>query len=337
MTTPTSLSRRRVLLAGLGVAAVSATPFGSTGAAQSDDAPPALAAGMATAAGRFLDGLPEEARTKATYEFAAEERTRWHWTVPRSVPRNGLPLAEMTPAQRETALALLRASLSEEGYAKNLDIMSLQEDLGQDPSLYYVTIFGDPGGTAPWGWRFEGHHLSRHFTVAGDEVAAAPFFHGAWPTESASGLVAMEREEAAARELVLSLSGAARDEAVFQAESLTVHVTQNEPAVQPLEPVGVLADELAEDQQALIREIVETYLASLPDDLADAARPRAMPDGVAGIRFGWAGSFEPRQPQYYRLQGETFLLEFDNSRNSGTHIHSVWRDFDQDFGRHLLD
>ena len=68
----------------------------------------------------------------------------------------------------------------------------------------------------------------------------------------------------------------------------------------------------------------------------EPARPRAMADGAAGIRFGWAGSFEPRQPQYYRLQGETFLLEFDNSRNGGTHIHSVWRDFDQDFGRHLL-
>jgi hypothetical protein len=41
-------------------------------------------------------------------------------------------------------------------------------------------------------------------------------------------------------------------------------------------------------------------------------------------------------PHYYRLQGPTFLLEFDNSRNSGTHIHSVWRDFERDFGSHLL-
>ena len=31
------------------------------------------------------------------------------------------------------------------------------------------------------------------------------------------------------------------------------------------------------------------------------------------------------------------MLEFDNSRNSGTHIHSVWRDFERDFGRHLLE
>ena len=54
------------------------------------------------------------------------------------------------------------------------------------------------------------------------------------------------------------------------------------------------------------------------------------------VRFGWAGSLDYSQPQYYRIQGPTFLLEFDNSRNGGTHIHSVWRDFERDFGYHLV-
>ena len=58
--------------------------------------------------------------------------------------------------------------------------------------------------------------------------------------------------------------------------------------------------------------------------------------GIENVRFGWAGSVEPRRPHYYRLQGPTFLLEFDNSRNGGTHIHSVWRDFAEDFGQHLV-
>ena len=66
---------------------------------------------------------------------------------------------------------------------------------------------------------------------------------------------------------------------------------------------------------------------------ADFERIRAA--GLEQIRFGWAGNLEPRRPQYYRLQGPTFLLEFDNSRNGGTHIHSVWRDFQRDFGQSL--
>ena len=68
-----------------------------------------------------------------------------------------------------------------------------------------------------------------------------------------------------------------------------------------------------------------------------ATRSRASSERAsARTRFGWAGSTRPGVPHYYRLQGPTFLLEFDNSRNSGTHIHSVWRDFERDFGRHLL-
>jgi hypothetical protein len=36
------------------------------------------------------------------------------------------------------------------------------------------------------------------------------------------------------------------------------------------------------------------------------------------------------------VQGPTFLIEFDNSQNGGNHVHSVWRDFNGDFGRDLL-
>ena len=83
-------------------------------------------------------------------------------------------------------------------------------------------------------------------------------------------------------------------------------------------------------------EIVHTYLANHPPAMARAAFARIERAGMARTRFGWAGSTRPGVPHYYRLQGPTFLLEFDNSRNGGTHIHSVWRDFERDFGRHLL-
>jgi hypothetical protein len=106
--------------------------------------------------------------------------------------------------------------------------------------------------------------------------------------------------------------------------------------VEALDPVGIAYGDLNTDQQALVREIMQTYLAVLPEAIAAPSLKRLNDAGLENIRFGWAGSMEPRRPKYYRLQGPSFLLEFDNSRNGGNHIHSVWRDFAQDFGYHLL-
>jgi hypothetical protein len=304
------------------------------------------------AARTFLGSLSPALRARATFPFGGAERTRWHWTVPASVPRNGLPLRDMSSDQRRLALALLRASSSPAGYRKSLDIMALQgvlqrmSDLGFDdpfdPDLYYVSVFGTPGARA-WGWRFEGHHLSRHFTVVGDTLVAEPFFLGAWPTRAGSayrsvarGYRTMPREEDAAREIVLSLDRALRRRVVFSTDSLTDHLTQNAARVTPLERVGVAADDLPSGAQRRIREIVRTYLANHPAPLARKALARVERAGIGRTRFGWAGSTRPGVPHYYRLQGPTFVLEFDNSRNGGTHIHSVWRDFQRDFGRHLL-
>ena len=211
-----------------------------------------------------------------------------------------------------------------------------------DPDLYYVSVVGSPGART-WGWRLEGHHLSRHFTVVGDTLVAEPFFLGAWPTRAGSayrsvarGYRTMPREEDAAREIVLLLDGRLRRQAVFSSESLTDHVTQNAASVRPLERVGALTADLPSAAQRRVLELIRTYLANHPGTMAREALARVERAGIARTRFGWAGSTRPGVPHYYRLQGPTFLLEFDNSRNSGTHIHSVWRDFERDFGRHLL-
>jgi Protein of unknown function (DUF3500) len=300
----------------------------------------------ARAARAFLDSLPAPARARATFPFAGPERTRWHWTVPASVPRNGLPLGSMTAGQRRLALALLRASTSASGYRKAVDIMALQGVLQEmsggagdfDADLYYVSVFGTPGA-GTWGWRFEGHHLSRHFTIARGRLVVEPFFLGAWPTRAgsayrtvSSGERTMPREEDAAREIVRLLDGRLRRSAVFSTESLTDHVTQNAARVRPLAPVGVLARDLPSAGQARVLEIVRTYLANHPPAVNRELLARVRGAGLDRIRFGWAGALRPGVPQYYRLQGPTFLLEFDNSRNEGTHIHSVWRDFERDFG-----
>ncbi len=58
--------------------------------------------------------------------------------------------------------------------------------------------------------------------------------------------------------------------------------------------------------------------------------------GVEKIAFAWAGDAARGQRHYYRVQGPTFLIEYDNTQNDANHIHSVWRDFEGDFGRDLL-
>jgi Protein of unknown function (DUF3500) len=311
-----------------------------------------VATSVDVAAGAFLASLSPADRDQASFPFGDDERTRWHWTVPSSVPRNGLPLGAMTAGQRRLALALLRASTSPTGYRKALDIMALQGVLQRmdtrvtdpfDPDRYYVSVFGRPGARA-WGWRLEGHHLSRHFTVVNGRVVAEPFFLGAWPTRAGSayrsvarGYRTMPREEDAAREIVLSVGGRLRRQVVFSSTSLTDHLTQNAVRVRPLAPVGVLARDLPSSAQKRVREIVQAYLVNHPSALGrDAVARIERAGGLGRVRFGWAGSTRRGEPHYYRLQGPTFVLEFDNSRNSGTHIHSVWRDFERDFGRHLL-
>jgi hypothetical protein len=318
-------------------AVATSAPTAAPTAAPTNTAVPVsrLASNIAQATTRFLESLDNARLDKATYDFGDAERFRWHWTTPGGFPRNGLPLTEMTPEQKTAAFALLEASLSPAGHKKAREIMSLQRELGNNPELYFVTVFGEPGSASPWGWRWEGHHLSRHFTVVGDEVAVTPFFHGSWPTQTDAGLRAMAVEEDSALQLINSLQGSARDEAILQTRTLTQHVTWNQARVAPLETAGIPYASLDAGGQQLVDAILNAYLESLPDDVRAQNSERAA-QGKNDIRFGWAGSLEKKRPQYYRLQGDKFLLEFDNSRNGGTHVHSVWRDFERDFGYHLV-
>ena len=235
------------------------------------------------AARAFLASLSPAARARASFPFDGAERTRWHWTVPAAVPRNGLPLGDTSPAQRKLALALLRSSSSPTGYRKAIDIMALQGVLQRmdtglgdpfDPNLYFVSVFGTPGARV-WGWRLEGHHLSRHFTVVRNSLVAEPFFLGAWPTRAGSayrsvakGYRTMAREEDAAREIVLLLDRRLRRQVVFSSDSLTDHLTQNAVRVRPLERVGVATDDLPSAAQRRVLEIINTYLANHPPAMA---------------------------------------------------------------------
>ncbi|MPY88192.1 MAG: DUF3500 domain-containing protein [Luteitalea sp.] len=305
---------------------------------------------MATAATDFLDGLSPEQRQQATLPFDGDERMRWHFVPTQQFPRKGLPIKAMTEPQRKLAHGLLEAGLSARGYLTATAIMDLETVLKalekrgrmiRDPELYFFSVFGTPSAKGPWGWRVEGHHVSLHFTIVnGTAVAASPSFFGSNPAEvregPKKGLRILGKEEDTARELLLALDESQRATAVIADVAPNEIVTGTAAEVDPLSPVGLTASAMTSEQRDLLMQIIDVYTSYMADDARAERMTELREAGIDKIAFAWSGEAERGKKHYYRIQGPTFLIEYDNSQNDGNHVHTVWRDFDGDFGRDLL-
>jgi hypothetical protein len=304
----------------------------------------ALAAKMRAAAQAMVASLDAGKRSRLVLDFASDKRTDWHYT-PRSRP--GLSFADLDPGQREAVHRLLRTALTAAGHKKVTNIIELElvlrevEAFGlfRDSEKYFLVFFGSPDAAKPWGWRFEGHHLSLSFTLRGDAIATTPSFFGANPAEVRAGprqgLRALAEEEDEGRKLLAMLDAGQRSAAVIDTRTYGDIVTRAEPRVNPLENRGLEAKALSEPQKAQLRRLIETHAAAFEAPLREARMARAL-DGFEAVRFAWAGATERGKPHYYRVQGPRFLIEYDASQDGGNHIHTVWRDFNGDFGRDLL-
>jgi len=303
---------------------------------------------MAGAASRFLASLDPGQQEKAALDWKSDERQNWHF-IPKE--RKGLPLKEMTPAQRKLAFGLLASGLSTHGYATATNIMSLElvladlEGAGRkfprDPELYHFLVFGLPDPKGTWGWRVEGHHLSANFTIVkGEFMAGTPSFFGTNPAEvrkgPRKGLRVLAHEEDLARKLIHELNPDQRQVAILQTTAPKEIFTEARRKVQPLEKTGIEAGKLTTEQRALLMKVIQEYVERVRPDLAAADLKKIEQAGPEKILFAWAGGIEKGEGHYYRVQGPTFLLEYDNTQNDNNHIHAVWRDFDGDFGEDLL-
>ena len=297
---------------------------------------------MSSAASAFLGALRPEQRKQAQLGFEVPERTNWHF-VPRS--RKGLPFKAMSPEQRRLAERLVATGLSRHGYDTALTIIGLENVLAEtdgsyrDPQLYYLTIFGDPASREPWGWRFEGHHLSLNFTSPVVALpAVTPSFFGSNPNARKVPGGGVERvlvpEEDLARELVKSLDPAQRKLAILSSSAPPDIL--NGPGRGRTDPAGIAHGQLGELQQGLLVRLIKVYLDRHRPDVAAVEWARIERGGLGTLRFAWAGGMERGQGHYYRVQGRTFILEYDNTQNDANHIHTVWRDAERDFGVDLL-
>jgi hypothetical protein len=300
---------------------------------------------MKEAAGRLLETLEAAQREKIRWPFESEQRLDWHF-IPRE--RKGISLKEMTGAQRAAAFDLLRAGLSASGFTKAETIRSLENVLRalggsviRDPELYFFTIFGDPTSSAPWGWRYEGHHISQNWTIAGGKaIATTPAFFGANPAEVREGPLkgtrALANEEDLARALLESLTAEQRREAIVDDTAPPDIVTGNSRKAAIAGNAGLAASAMSARQQALLMRLIEEHASSQPPALSEARLERARAAGLSAVRFAWMGSEQRGRGHYYRIQGTTFLIEYDNTQNDANHQHVVWRDFDGDFGLDML-
>ena len=302
-------------------------------------------ASMAEAAQAFLNSLTPEQRTAVMFPFDGDDRFDWHF-IPRE--RKGVPLRTMTAAQKKAGLALVEASLSAEGYNKSERIRQLEQILYdregramRDTELYFFMIFGEPSADSTWGWRYEGHHISQNWTILDGMLSAStPQFFGTNPAHVREGSRAGERvlvlEDVLPRSLLASMSPAHRSAAVISDEAPRDILTTSDQRAAMLENTGVAYGDLSRGQQDVLWALIEEYAGAQPPAVADERLAKVKAAGLDGIRFAWMGSLKESEPHYYRVQGPTFLIEYDNVQNSANHVHSVWRDFDGDFGRDML-
>jgi len=309
---------------------------------------------MVVAADKFIKALSSEQRTKGVFGFDSPERINWHF-VPlqdkqKNPTRKGLRFEEMTGEQKELAFGLLRSATSEAGFDKAKTIMSLEGVLKESekngvnvrsPEWYFVSIFGDPNSGKPWGWRFEGHHLSLNFTLDGKRVVSTtPAFFGANPAivkaGAKKGLRTLPEAEEAPKKLIAALDENQKKEA--RKDKIFAEIEQ-EKALAPDFPKGISVAKLTSEQKTFVKDILSGYANRLAKDLAEKELARLYGEDFASLDFSYAEEEnKPGHPLTYRLQGKNVLIEFlniqaDGSGNPANHIHSSWRASTGDFGQ----
>jgi len=308
------------------------------------------AAQMTEAASKFLNSLSPDQRAKATCHYAHGERVLWYFPP---LNRNGLTLRDMDTKQRELAFGIMASGLSAEAYRRAKLIIEHESVLGplekeeghvtwnRDPELYYFTIFGEPGGKDPWGWRAEGHHISFNYSIWGDKViSTTPFFFGANPAEvrkgPKQGLRILGTREDLAYELMGSLDRAQRSKAIIFEKAPLDILTYNSTRVSLPFDEGLPASRLSGTQKEILMALLTEYVSQVRSDIAQEKLDAIKEQGLDHLYLAWGGPTEKGQAHYYRIHGGTFLAEFDNRQNGANHIHSVLRDQENDFAQDVM-
>jgi Protein of unknown function (DUF3500) len=308
------------------------------------------------AAAAFLGSLSSEQRAKTLFPVDTDQWRKWSNIHP-TLMRHGTPLFEMNDTQRDHAFALVRESLSREGFEEALNIMHLNEtvlemtgrlsEYGED--LYWLSIMGAPSATEPWGWQWDGHHLNINYFVLGDQVVVTPTFLGAEPVYAAGGKYAGLRifkdDEDRGLALIRALSHAQRAKTIIAPETAGENFITAFRDNLVLDNAGIRYDELSNPQHDLLLGLVEYHIGRISNGHAEVKR-EDVKRHLKDTYFCWMGGIEDDSVFYYRVQSPVIIVEFDHQRGIAfreqtkpykDHIHVIVRTPNgNDYGKDLL-
>lgn len=297
---------------------------------------------------QFIQLLAAEQKEKMLIPFASEERLNWHF-VPKN-DRKGIALKELNDKQKQAAMDLLHAALSDSGFKKATSIIQLEtilkevegrpvNDDHRDPGKYYFSIFGNPSPDSIWGLRLEGHHISLNFSAIKNKlISGSPGFFGSNPAVVLAGpekgKQILKDETMLGFSLLNSLNEKQIDVAVFSKNAPADILTSNSRKAIINDPKGILYSELNKDQQGILMQLLSVYIHRYTRSFANVMMKEIETAGLNNLRFAWAGTMKPGigNPHYYRITGPTIIIEYDNTQNNANHVHSVVRDLKLDFG-----
>ena len=303
-------------------------------------------------ANAFLTTLEPAQKQRVLFAFDdARQRVRWSNLPDRMVQRAGLSMGELSAAQRAAAMKLLASALSPRGFEKVQQIVEGDEVLKRSSSdnpmfgkdLFFVSILGTPSETAPWMLQFGGHHLALNITIVGAQGVLTPSLTAAQPalyTENGRTVRPLGAESDKAFALLNSLDSAQRAKAIlnYRVADLVLGPGQDGKTIQP---EGLKATAMNAKQRALLLDLVAEW-SGIVHESAAAARLAEIEAGLDDTWFAWSGATTHAEGHsgtaYYRIQGPALVIEYAPQPLGGdptNHIHTIYRDPTNDYGRKL--
>jgi Protein of unknown function (DUF3500) len=359
---PHRLRRPFMLVTILLAAVISAVPPDAKGYVPPAATQSELVTNMVAAAKALAEVLPAQELKVATFSYGGKEHKFWHYiptpllTNPDAVGstyaphgRFGVPIEKMSPQAVDRLHALLRTSLSIDGYQRYLQIMRVEgpgqpefsitglnrsptSKPGGGPSWCHFSLFGNIG-EGDWGWRFEGHHFSLSMEVSGGQVRFSPVMVGynPWPQVPTANLRAVSLFESLSKEQ--------------QAMAQLVKVSPDSGIPADIErvpgrpqPIGVVLGKLSPVGQYAYNRLVDEFIGQFPDAAVNELRARVQQESESAT-LAWYGTLDQSKPYFVRLQGKSFLIQIRHNGIEATgfiHGHLSYHALDAGTGSNPL-
>lgn len=303
-------------------------------------------AAAVAAAHAFLATLTETQRAAVKFAFTdTAQRARWSNFPTGIFKRNGIKRGDMTPAQLAALDKLLATVLSPGGYQKVVNIMTADEVLKTTgggggrggPAFgkaeYYISFLGTPSATAPWIVQYGGHHLGLNISFVGTKSALTPSHIGTQPatfTLNGETIRPLGDENEKGFALINALDANQKAKAIlsYKVSNLVLGPGRDNETIQP---EGIKGSALTTDQQAKLLGLASEWINIINTE-ASTLKLAEVKANLADTYFAWSGPTTNGSLVYFRIQGPTVFIEFAHQMNSPNHIHTIYRDFTNQYG-----